>query len=171
MALQLATGEYVVVESATEDRVTVRFHKDANQRERYKNNTLDTYEFTKQMEYVVKVDLEGTPDTSKCICDNTITAGYNALKTLPEFVGATDLITIEVIQDGTTYWRPADKEVEIKNSKIKIKMYKYATVADAKARTNSTDSVQIEVDFDNALPTSEYIEAISTTMSLPVVEI
>jgi len=91
MAISI-NSEYIVVEDVTLSTVTIRFHKDADHRERYKTGTENKYEFTRQETRNVPVDLNAMADDTKSIRHNNIVAWYSALKTLPEFESALDII-------------------------------------------------------------------------------
>jgi hypothetical protein len=91
MALSLPTGEYITVEQATENKVTIRRHADAAHRERYKTGTETSFETTRQEDVSVAVALDSEPNaTPLTIKAALITAGYAALKTLPEFAEGVD---------------------------------------------------------------------------------
>jgi len=91
MALTLPTGEYITVEQATETGVTIRRHADAAHRGRYKAGTETPFETTRQEDVSVPVALDAAPDaTPLTIKAALITAGYSALKTLPEFAEGVD---------------------------------------------------------------------------------
>lgn len=90
MAIEL-NGEYIVVEDVTPTNVTIRFHKDADHRARYKAGTENKYEFTRQETRSVPVDLNAMADDTKSIKANNITSGYAALKTLPEYENCIDI--------------------------------------------------------------------------------
>jgi transcriptional regulator GlxA family with amidase domain len=91
MSLILPTGEYVTVEQVSTSLVVLRFHKDQAQRAAYKAGTLSRYETTVQESRSTPVDLDGTPQaTPDTIQSALITAGYTAIKKLPEFSEAVD---------------------------------------------------------------------------------
>lgn len=84
MAISL-NSEYIVVEDVTQSTVTIRFHKDADHRERYKTGTESKYEFTRQETKSVPVDLNAMADDTKSIRHNNITSWYKAIMSLEEF--------------------------------------------------------------------------------------
>ena len=91
MSLQLETGEIVVVENATINKVWIRLHSNTEHRTRFKTWTETKYESTKWEERTVEVDLLTNADATKSIKDNSITAWYLAIKTLEEFSTAIDV--------------------------------------------------------------------------------
>lgn len=90
MSLILSTGEYLAIEEVNANSVTFRLHKDVEQRARYKAGTMDKYEVTSQQTCACEVLLSDIANSEKNILENVITAGYIALKLLPEFSEATD---------------------------------------------------------------------------------
>ena len=91
MALQNKDGEYIVIEEVTAKNVTIRFHKDAEHRARYKSGTESKYENTRQEIRFVDVDLNILADPEKSVRDNNIILGYTALKNTEEFAESVDL--------------------------------------------------------------------------------
>lgn len=80
------TGEYIVVEAVSDNVIILRFHKDQDQRWKYKSWNLNQYEITIQTEIHTDIKLKDiSADASKSIKDNQITAGYNAIKLLDYF--------------------------------------------------------------------------------------
>lgn len=90
MSLILPTGEYLAIEQVTSSSVTYRLHKDAEQRARYKDQTMDKYENTLQDTVSADVLLSDVVDPEKTIRENLITAGYTALKLREEFLDSID---------------------------------------------------------------------------------
>lgn len=90
MSLILQTGEYLAIEQVTSNSVTFRIHKDAEQRERYKNQSMDKYEITIQNTVPADVLLSEVVDPQKTIRENLVTAGYAALKLREEFSDSID---------------------------------------------------------------------------------
>jgi len=90
MSLILPTGEYLAIEQVTSSSVTYRLHKDAEQRARYKDQTMDKYEITIQNTVPANVLLSDVVDPEKTIRENLITAGYTALKLRDEFSDSID---------------------------------------------------------------------------------
>lgn len=91
MSLILPSGEYITVENATETKVTIRRHADAAHRNRYKTGTETSFETTRQEDVSVPVALDSTPSaTPDTIKAALITAGYEALRTLPAYADAVD---------------------------------------------------------------------------------
>lgn len=88
MAIQNEAGEYIVIEQVTRNEVTIRFHKDAEHRARYKAGEETKYESTRQETRSVKVDMAKLADPEKSIQDNNIISGYEAIRTLEEFSDA-----------------------------------------------------------------------------------
>lgn len=85
MAIQDQAGEYIVVEAVNPSTVTIRYHKDAQHRTRYKAGSEGKYENTRQEAISVPVDMNAIADGTVSIRDNNVIAGYTAIKTLPEF--------------------------------------------------------------------------------------
>lgn len=90
MSLILSTSEYLAIEQVTSTSVTYRLHKDAEQRARYKDQTMDKYEITIQNTVPENVLLSDSVDPEKTIRENLITAGYAALKLREEFSDSID---------------------------------------------------------------------------------
>lgn len=90
MAIITNEGEYIVVESVTPNSVTIRYHKDAEHRARYKAGTENKYEGTKQETESVLVDMNVLADGYKSIRDNNIISGYESILGLEKFAGATN---------------------------------------------------------------------------------
>lgn len=90
MSLILSTGEYLAIEQVTSTSVTYRLHKDAEQRARYKDQTMDKYEITIQNTVPANVFLSDSVDPGKTIRENLITSGYTALKLREEFSDSID---------------------------------------------------------------------------------
>lgn len=80
-----------MVEEVSTNQVTIRFHKDAEHRARYKAGTEGKYEGTRQETRSVPVDMAKLADSTVSIKANNIIAGYEALKTLPDFVESIDV--------------------------------------------------------------------------------
>ena len=92
MALQLPNNEYVTVENASSNGVTIRRHADAAHRARFKAGDETPFETTRQENVSVAVNLDSEPNsTPLTIKAALITAGYSALKTLEEFSTAIDV--------------------------------------------------------------------------------
>lgn len=89
MALSNKDGEYIVIEEVIDQSVTIRFHKDAEHRARYKSGTEGKYESTRQETITVSVDMNRLADPTKSIRDNNIISGYESIKALEEFSDAT----------------------------------------------------------------------------------
>lgn len=92
MYLQAADGQVVVVEAATEDRVTLRHHANVDHMTRYQSQTETEYENSPQTEEVVTVDLSSMADASKSKKENILLAGLEAIQTLDKFSGWTPVI-------------------------------------------------------------------------------
>lgn len=83
--LNTDTNEYLVVEYVDINYIQVRRHKDKEQRERYKNNTLWKYEQTISHTIQVTPNRNNPVDIEKTLIDNIITSWYETLKDLEEF--------------------------------------------------------------------------------------
>lgn len=92
MAIQTVPNrQYITVENVDSSGVVIRIHADEAHRARYKTGTETEFESTKQEIRSVKVDMAKLADPTVSIKANNIIAGYEALKTLPEFSEAKDV--------------------------------------------------------------------------------
>ena len=82
---------YIVVESADDNSVLIRMHRDAEQRTEFKNDELTEFDRTEQRKISIPVDFDTMADSTKSVIDNIKTIGYEALKTMEAFSECEDV--------------------------------------------------------------------------------